>query len=175
MGKQGIDFMNSAPLKRLQRNGCDDHVSQQDSTNLSARITSMGSFKYWRGNLLFSQPYILLHLRVGIKHQVWLPDLVYMANNCIILHVLITLMHLPTLFFRRLVIINVGCFILLLTDISECVTKAVPPFWVQITTFALISIFPSSICLASFLSRVQNQVQVWDKSFHIWKATSTKV
>ncbi|XP_065030744.1 auxin response factor 17-like isoform X1 [Musa acuminata AAA Group] len=46
MGKQGIDFVNSAPVKRLQRNGCDDHVSQQDSTNLSARITSVGSFKY---------------------------------------------------------------------------------------------------------------------------------
>ncbi|RWW40359.1 hypothetical protein BHE74_00054228, partial [Ensete ventricosum] len=42
MGNQGIDFVNSAPVKRLQSNGCDDHVSRQDSTNLSARR----SFKY---------------------------------------------------------------------------------------------------------------------------------
>ncbi|RRT55205.1 hypothetical protein B296_00034430, partial [Ensete ventricosum] len=42
MGNQGIDFVNSAPVKRLQSNGCDDHVSRQNSTNLSAR----GSFKY---------------------------------------------------------------------------------------------------------------------------------
>ncbi|CAL9043402.1 auxin response factor 17-like [Musa acuminata AAA Group] len=46
MGKQGVDFVNSAPIKRLQSNGCDDYVSQQHSRNLSARITSVGSFKY---------------------------------------------------------------------------------------------------------------------------------
>ncbi|WOL17788.1 auxin response factor 17 [Canna indica] len=46
MGKQGVDFVNSAPIKRLQSNSCDDYVSRQDSRNLSTRIPSMGSFKY---------------------------------------------------------------------------------------------------------------------------------
>ncbi|XP_008777704.2 auxin response factor 17-like isoform X2 [Phoenix dactylifera] len=46
MGKQGVDLLNSAPIKRLPSNSCDGYGSRQDSRNLSAGITSVGSLDY---------------------------------------------------------------------------------------------------------------------------------
>ncbi|XP_038976117.1 auxin response factor 17-like isoform X1 [Phoenix dactylifera] len=46
MGKQGVNLLNSAPIKRPPSNSCDGYVSRQDSRNLSSSITSVGSLDY---------------------------------------------------------------------------------------------------------------------------------
>ncbi|URD72292.1 auxin response factor [Musa troglodytarum] len=46
MGKQDVDFLNSAPIKMLPTNGCDNYISRQDSRNLSTRVASMGSLEH---------------------------------------------------------------------------------------------------------------------------------
>ncbi|XP_072953971.1 auxin response factor 17-like [Typha angustifolia] len=46
MGKQGLNLLSSAPIKRLPSNSCDDYVSRQDARNLSTGITSVGSLEY---------------------------------------------------------------------------------------------------------------------------------
>ncbi|XP_039146011.1 auxin response factor 6-like [Dioscorea cayenensis subsp. rotundata] len=44
MGKQGVDLLNSVPLKRLSSNSCDDY--RQDSRSLNTGITSVGTLDY---------------------------------------------------------------------------------------------------------------------------------
>ncbi|MQM03430.1 hypothetical protein Taro_036210 [Colocasia esculenta] len=46
MGKQGVDFQNMAPIKRLSGNSCDDYASHQDPRKLSTKIPSVGSLDY---------------------------------------------------------------------------------------------------------------------------------
>lgn len=50
MGKQGVDLLNSTPVRRLSSSSCDEYVSLQDSRNLSTGITSVGSLDYWTTN-----------------------------------------------------------------------------------------------------------------------------
>ncbi|RWV86291.1 hypothetical protein GW17_00051828 [Ensete ventricosum] len=45
MGKQDVNFLNSAPIKMLPSNGCDNYISRQDSRSLSTRVASMGSLE----------------------------------------------------------------------------------------------------------------------------------
>uniref|UniRef100_A0A1D1ZHG4 Auxin response factor n=1 Tax=Anthurium amnicola TaxID=1678845 RepID=A0A1D1ZHG4_9ARAE len=46
MGKQGLDLLDPAPTKKHSGSSCDNHVTQQDSRNLSAGIPSVGSLDY---------------------------------------------------------------------------------------------------------------------------------
>ncbi|KAJ0963201.1 hypothetical protein J5N97_028323 [Dioscorea zingiberensis] len=46
MGKQGVDLLNSTPVKRLSSSSCDEYVNLQDSRNLGTGITSVGSLDY---------------------------------------------------------------------------------------------------------------------------------
>ncbi|WOL16212.1 auxin response factor 6-like isoform X1 [Canna indica] len=46
MGKENIDLLNSAPIKRLPSNTCDGFIGRQDSRNLSTGIASVGSLEY---------------------------------------------------------------------------------------------------------------------------------
>ncbi|KAH7654343.1 CAD PB1 domains-containing protein [Dioscorea alata] len=44
MARQGVDLLNSVPLKRLSSNSCDDYC--QDSRSLNTGITSVGTLDY---------------------------------------------------------------------------------------------------------------------------------
>ncbi|KAK1308407.1 Auxin response factor 6 [Acorus calamus] len=46
MGKESVKLLNAVPIKRLSNNICDDYVTRQDSRNLNAGITSVGSLDY---------------------------------------------------------------------------------------------------------------------------------
>lgn len=45
MGKQGIQFLNSASARRLS-NGCDSYVSRQESRSLSTGMAPVGSVEF---------------------------------------------------------------------------------------------------------------------------------
>ncbi|WOL16211.1 auxin response factor 6-like isoform X1 [Canna indica] len=46
MGKQSNDVLNTAPIKRLPTNTCDDFIGRQDSRNLGTGIATVGSLDY---------------------------------------------------------------------------------------------------------------------------------
>ncbi|ESR62208.1 hypothetical protein CICLE_v10014198mg [Citrus x clementina] len=46
MGKRGNELLNSVPIQRLSNSSCDDYATRQDSRNLSAGITSVGSLDF---------------------------------------------------------------------------------------------------------------------------------
>ncbi|CAM8912082.1 unnamed protein product [Rhodiola kirilowii] len=47
MGKRGLELLSSVPIQRLSGNGCEEYFSsRQESRNLSAGISSVGSLEY---------------------------------------------------------------------------------------------------------------------------------
>ncbi|KAH0461544.1 hypothetical protein IEQ34_009119 [Dendrobium chrysotoxum] len=46
MAKQGVNLINSAPLRKLSTGSCDNYIAQQESRNLSSEIMPVGSLDY---------------------------------------------------------------------------------------------------------------------------------